>query len=161
MAKKVRKQEKAQEKAREQAQEQVQAQEQAQEQVQEFIVNGTKLINELGLNAIFGADPDEAAELLNATTRADDNGTEWATAWIPYSRVDGRVVPGLTWAVAWRMDRKITSLVLRLVERGGGAKVTATAYANGKMRIRGALAQALVGAWGLKEWGDDDVAALL
>ncbi|QKE11338.1 hypothetical protein phiFa_491 [Thermus phage phiFa] len=153
MAKKVQKKAKAQ------------AQAQAQDKVKGHIVNAKPLLQALGVDAFFGTDADELVNLLNANMNVKNSDQEvpWCTAWVPYIRVDGKVEPGLVWALNWAYKPgPVNVFILRLVERGGGGvKVTATAYASGKMRVRGVLAHALIGAWGLKEWGDDDVAALL
>lgn len=142
----------------------VQARAQAQDQVKGHIVNAKPLLQALGVDVFFGTDADELVNLLNANINAKNSDQEvpWCTAWMPYIRVDGKAVPGLVWALNWAYKPgPVNVFILRLVERGGGVKATLKAYASSKAVLTGPLTEALVGAWRLKEWSDQDTASLL
>lgn len=140
------------------------AQAQAQNQVKRHIVNAKPLLQALGVDVLFGTGADELVNLLDANINAvnSDQETPWCTAWLPYIKVDGKAVSGLVWALSWAYKPgPVNVFILRLVERGSGVKATLKAYASGKAVLTGPLAEALVGAWRLKEWSDQDTASLL
>ncbi len=113
------------------------------------------ILKELGLDAWLGAEAEEFIRTLNAKVKEG-----WANLVLPYVRRDGKPVPGLVWSVSVPTKR-VNIVFLRLLEVGAGVRVKVRVYANGKGSLEGALAQALIGAWGLEEWSDDAIAALL
>jgi hypothetical protein len=96
---------------------------------------------------------------LKAKVVAHDNG-EWVSWWIPYTRIDGAPVKGLSWGASAPAGGRY--LVLRLVE-SGEVKATLRIYSTGKGILTGSepVVKALLGRKDLRPWSDDDLAALL
>lgn len=114
------------------------------------------LLKELGLDVWLGAEAEEFVQALGAETKED-----WANVVLPYIRRDGKPAHGLAWGISAPATGRVNIVFLRLLEVGAGARAKVQVYANGKGTIDGDLAQALIGAWGLRPWTDSDTAELL
>ncbi|WP_122653458.1 hypothetical protein [Escherichia coli] len=99
-------------------------------------------------------------EALRAKVNTGEDGPEWASWWIAYTRADGNPVKGLAWSVAAPMAGGY--IVLRLIE-DRVVKATMRVWPSGKGTIRGvpAIVQALASRPDLPEWTEQDTAALL
>ena len=99
-------------------------------------------------------------DTLRAKVNTGEDGTEWASWWLAYTRADGSPVKGLAWSVAAPMAGGY--IVLRLIE-DRIVKATVRVWPSGKGTIRGvpAIVQALASRPDLPEWTEQDTAALL
>ncbi len=140
----------------------VQKKAQTAHEAQDFkVVNALNFLKTLNLEWVLNRPLDEGdIDTLKAAVNASDNGAEWASWWLPYTRVDGTPVPGLGWGVSAPMGGGF--IILRLVE-GGEVKATLKVYSNGKGVLTGSkpIVQALSNRPDLKEWTDEDTAKLL
>jgi len=99
-------------------------------------------------------------DVLKAKVNAGENGTEWASWWMPYVRVDGNTANGIAWGISAPIGGKF--IILRLVEHSQ-VKATLRVYASGKGILTGVepVVKALLGRGDIKQWTDEDTAALL
>lgn len=92
--------------------------------------------------------------------KADEDGTEWASWWMPYKRSDGTETPGISWRISAPLTGGI--LILRLYD-SGEVKATIKVYRSGKGLITGSepVVRALLARPDLPPWTDEDTASLL
>lgn len=99
-------------------------------------------------------------DILKAQVSADNSGAEWASWWVPYRKVDGAEVPGISWGVSAPLAGGL--LILRLVE-SGQVKATLKVYRSGKGVLTGSelVVKALMSRPDLPPWTDQDTASML
>ena len=104
-------------------------------------------------------------DALRAQVKAvgDEDGkeyTEWASWWMPYTRVDGAPVKGISWGISAPVAGGF--IILRLVDNRE-AKAVLKVYGNGKGILTGSepVVKALLARPDLPTWTDQDTAALL
>ena len=102
---------------------------------------------------------------VQASVRASEDGTEedyteWANWWLPYKRVDGTPVKGVSWSISAPTTGGF--VILRLVENRV-VKATLKVWSGGRGLLMGAepVVKALMGRPDIRPWTDEDLAGLL
>lgn len=103
---------------------------------------------------------DGDVDMLNAEVKSSEDGTEWASWFTQYVKVDGTPVPGISWGIS--APTKGGFLILRLLD-GGAVKATLRVWPSGKGVLQGTpeIVRALSARPDLPEWSDQDTASLL
>ena len=126
-----------------------------------YAVRAIPLLRHLNLDWVLERPLDESdLAILDAQVSVDNNGTEWASWWLPYKRADGTEVRGIAWGISAPLTGGI--LILRLYD-SGVSKATIKAFGNGKGVLTGAepVVRALLSRPDIRPWTDEDTAALL
>ena len=102
---------------------------------------------------------------VQASVQASEDGTEedyteWASWWMPYTRVDGTPVKGVSWGISAPTTGGF--VILRLVENRV-VKATLKVWPGGRGLLMGAepVVKALMGRPDIRPWTDEDLAGLL